>query len=155
MSLFRDFATRYAQFKVLRQERDAIATKALGNLLAEEVFTPNTANYIEMHFVDDQDESRKVVVTASRCDGKSPHQLRREAEDELKRLQILAGSLVQILTEQFVAHNESDGTACLHIKTYNGYESAPLTLDAETLKVLELQRQRRELALKTARELLK
>lgn len=154
MSFFRKFATRYAQFKVIRQERDAIATKTIGNLLAEELFTPASPNYIEMRFEDADDPSRQVVVNARRLDGKTPHELRRDAEQEAERLRIVLSQFVRLANNQHVLI--AGDVAWLKVRTLNeGIKSIPVRLDGEVLEAVQIDQEQRELALNAARELMK
>ena len=68
------------------------AAQILAEALAKQYADNGAVNYIEMTF-----ESRaampgqRFVVTVQRCDGKTPHALRREAEAEAERLRGLLG----------------------------------------------------------------
>lgn len=60
---------------------EGASCQAIAEALAEQFRRSDAANYVEMHFDHDDSEIGPLFVTVQRVNGKTPHQLRTEAED--------------------------------------------------------------------------
>jgi hypothetical protein len=73
---------------VMNVELEGGACRIFAEMFAEQIAKSNAENYLEVSFYSKlilPDE--KLVVTIQRCKGKTPHQLRKAAEDDLAALQ--------------------------------------------------------------------
>lgn len=149
MSIFSKFAHRWALINTYHAHKKSVACQAIGSMLSEEVFTDTTPNYIEMTFQDSADPSRKVVVTARRNDGESPHQLRKRAEDKVFELEEAQANLVGFA--KTVEFFEAEGVAWIRIRTREGVLALPLCADPLKVAAVATVEEIRKTALKAAR----
>jgi hypothetical protein len=81
MSMFSKFNEAYYRFKLNQQFKGYAATASIGELICKQMAHPHAPNYVEMSFSSSDGED--FIVTTRRHTGKTPHQLRQEAEDKL------------------------------------------------------------------------
>lgn len=81
MSMFSKFNEAYYRFKLNQKFKGYAATASIGELICKQMAHPHAPNYVEMSFSSSDGED--FIVTTRRHTGKTPHQLRQEAEDKL------------------------------------------------------------------------
>jgi len=79
--MFSRFNEAYYRFKLNQKFKGHAATAAIGELICQQMAHHQAPNYVEMTFSSSDGED--FIVTTRRHTGKTPHQLRQEAEDKL------------------------------------------------------------------------